>query len=337
MQVIECVPNFSEGRNLSAINEIAGAISAVEGAYLLHKDIGYAVNRTVMTIAGAPEAVAKAAFNAIDYASRLIDMRKHMGEHPRIGATDVCPIIPLANINMADCVNLSLQLAERVSTELKIPVYLYGESAKFPERKNLAYLRKGQYENLSQRITGSNFKPDFGPAQFNARSGATVIGARKILIAFNLSLNTNDAKVAKWIAAEIRRLRKIELSQPGSISFWRNCQAFGWFIKEYNCCQITMNLLDYQKTPLAAVLKSVNALAIKFGTKVTGGEIIGLVPLPALLEAGRAAVKQTGATDKVSEQDLIDAAVQLLNLNQRQTFIASEKVLEYKLAEYGLV
>jgi len=323
MQLIECVPNFSEGRNLAVINEIARAIATVDGAYLLHKDIGYGVNRTVMTIAGSPTAVVEAAFKAIDHAARLIDMRNHSGEHPRIGATDVCPIIPLAGVTMAECVDLSLQLAQRVGLELKIPVYLYGQSARLAQREDLAYLRKGQYESLASRMAEPEFEPDFGPAQFNARSGATVIGARPILIAYNINLETCDLNIARSIAATIRQRRENHSSQstPYPISFWKNCQAIGWFVKEYDCCQISMNLLDYKKTPLFDVYQAVGELAVEHGIRVTGSEIIGLVPLSILLEAGKGD---------------IEAAVKFLNLNEHQSFVVDEKVLEYKLAKFGL-
>ena len=334
MPLIECVPNFSEGRNLAVINEIVRAAVTVDGAYVLHKDIGSAVNRTVMTMAGEPAAVIEAAFNVIDYAARLIDMRQHSGEHPRIGATDVCPIIPLAGITMAECVELSLQLAKRIGSELKIPVYLYGESAQLTQRKDLAYLRKGQYENLALRIEHSEYKPDFGPTEFNAKSGATVIGAEPLYIAYNLNLNTRELSVAKSIAQAIRRLRQVE---PKNLD-WQSCQAIGWFIEEYDCCQISMNLLNYRQTPLFDIYQAVSKLAMEHNTQVTGSEIIGLAPLSALLKAGKSVLSQVGLTDKadIDEKEVVNAAIKFLNLSQYKPFIAAEKVLEYKLAELGL-
>jgi len=246
---------------------------------------------------------------------------------------------------MAECVDISLQLAKRVGLELKIPVYLYGESARFPERKNLAYLRKGGYESLAERLNGSEFKPDFGHPEFNARSGATVIGARQILIAYNINLNTKDVKIAHSISQEIRRQRR-RLRIDNSVSdqtireifHWQNCQAIGWFVEEYNCCQISMNLLDFKNSPLFDVYQAVSYLADGYGVKVTGSEIIGMVPLAAVLQAGESAGKQINFQGQalIDERSIIDAAVKFLNLNQHQPFIAEEKVLEYKLADLKL-
>lgn len=346
MQLVECVPNFSEGRNLPVIEEIARVIGTVDGAYVLHKDIGHSANRTVMTLAGAPAAVLEAAFNAIECAARLIDMRSHVGEHPRIGATDVCPFIPLAGISMPECVALSKRLAQRVGEKLEIPVYLYANSAHLAARENLAYLRRGQYEKLAMRMTESDFKPDFGPAEFNAKSGATVIGARPILIAYNLNLDTNDLDIARSIAQTIRRQRHSYLHGSSQLieqasnqfSVWQNCQAIAWFITEYKCCQISMNLLDYKKNSLHEVFLAVSQLASELGACVTGSEIVGMVPLSALLEAGEFALSKSNMVDKgiAGEQGLIAAAVKFLNLDQHKPFIASEKILEYRLAEVGL-
>ncbi len=343
MQLIECIPNFSEGRNLAVIDQIAKAISSIDGAYLLHKDIGRSVNRSVITVAGMPSAVLEAIFYGIECASKLIDMRTQLGQHPRLGATDVCPIIPLSNITMAECVGLSRQLAARVGEELKIPVYLYGQSAKIPERQNLSFLRKGQYENLFLRMREPAFKPDFGPAEFNSRSGATVIGAESFYIAYNVNLSTDDLKIAKSIASTIRKQRedyKLGLVKSPAInkSTWQDCEAIGWMVEEYNCCQISMNLLDYKKTSLPEAYMGVKELAIARGIDVTGSEIIGMVPVAAMLDAGQFAQAKDGKRTKLSdsEQNLMQAAITFLNLSQFQPFKATEKVLEYKLAEFGL-
>lgn len=342
MQFIECIPNFSEGRNLAIIDQIVQAISPVAGAYLLHKDIGHSVNRTVITVAGEPAAVIKAIFNAISCASELIDMRTYKGTHPHIGATDVCPIVPLAGISMVECVDLSKQLAARVGEALKIPVYLYGQSAQVPERQNLSYLRKGLYENLALRMSQPDFSPDFGPHKFNAKSGATIIGAEPFYIAYNVNLNTDDLRIAKSIAQAIRRQResyKVSLLKSPVDKFsWQNCEAIGWFVEEYNCCQISMNLLDYKKISLPEVYMGVKDLARENGVDVTGSEIVGLVPLAAMLEAGQFALKQDGKGVKFSdsERNLVQAAITFLNLNQFQPFKEHEKVLEYKLTEFGL-
>ena len=332
MQLIECIPNFSEGRNLAIIDQIVQAIASTPGTYLLHKDISHSVNRTVITVAGEPLAVIEAVFNAISCASELIDMCTYQGTHPHIGATDVCPIIPLAGVTMAQCVDLSKQLAARVGDVLKIPVYLYGQSARSPERQNLSYLRKGLYENLASRMRQGDFKPDFGPHEFNAKSGATVIGAESFYIAFNVNLNTSDLQIAKTIAQTIRKQREDYrhglLKLPEKIKFtWQNCEAIGWFVEEYHCCQISMNLLNYKKTSLHEAYMGVNDLAREYGIDVTGGEIIGMVPLAAMLEAGQFALKKDGKGVEFSEneQSLVQAAITFLNLNQFQPFKEKEK------------
>ncbi len=341
MQTIECVPNISEGRDEAIINQLVQAITSVHGVYLLHKDIGHSVNRTVLTFAGEPASVCQAAFNLIAKTSELIDMRTHKGSHPRIGATDVCPIIPLANITMAGCVDLSKQLAQRVGNELSIPVYLYGESAQLPERKSLAYIRGGEYENLFLRIDELLFKPDFGPVVCNARSGATAIGARKILIAYNIYLNTKDTRIAKAIANDIRRLRD-EYAKSGKASqakrvTWQESQAIGWYVDEYNCCQISLNLLDYKKTSMHDAYSEISRLASEFGVKVTGSEIIGLCPLAALLDTGKFVLGKGEKIETVNEEsEILAAAIEFLKLSQFSTFKVSEKVLEYRLAAFGL-
>jgi len=350
MQLIECVPNISEGRDQGIIAHIAQAISSVEGAYLLHTDIGKSVNRTVFTIAGAPIPTIEAVFNAIAMASKLIDMRNHKGSHPRIGAADVCPIVPLANVTINECIELSKKLALRVGQELKIPVYLYADSAQSPERKDLACIRKGEYESLMLRMSAPGFKSDFGPKEFNAKSGATVIGARSSYIAYNVNLNTSDLKIAKAIAAAIRQSRQYNkqhlsesIKKAGQILnvetvTWQECQAIGWYIDEYKCCQISFNLLDYKKTSLHQAYLGVNSLASMQGIVVTGSEIIGLAPLPALLDTGSFAMRSDNKLLKsdASEEALLNAAIKFLKLDAFHSFITEEKVLEYRLAQFGL-
>jgi len=350
MQLIECVPNFSEGRDSEVITQIAQAISAVDGAYLLHVDSSKSVDRTVFTIAGAPIPTMEAVFNAIAEASKLIDMRNHKGSHPRIGAADVCPIIPLANVTMTECIQLSKRLASRVGEELEIPVYLYADSAQSSNRKDLAYIRKGEYESLALRMGEPDFKPDFGPNEFNAKSGATVIGARPSYIAYNINLDTSDLKIAKAIAATIRQSRQYNrehlsgsITDPGQISkddkvTWQECQAIGWYIDEYKCCQISFNLLDYKKTSLHQAYLGVSNLASGQGIVVTGSEIIGLAPLPALLDVGRFAMRSENklGTAVDGEEVLLEAAINFLALDSHQPFIAQQKVLEYRLAQFGL-
>jgi glutamate formiminotransferase / formiminotetrahydrofolate cyclodeaminase len=348
MQLIECVPNISEGRDKAIIDQIAQCVVDTNNAYLLHKDSGYDVNRTVLTIAGSPTAVCEAAFKVIAKTSELIDMRTHKGSHPRIGATDVCPLIPLANIKMSDCIELSKQLANKVGSELGIPVYLYGESAQLPERRSLANIRAGEYENLFLRIDELLFKPDFGPTVCNVRSGATAIGARNILIAFNIHLATKDLSIAKMIAQKIRERRENyqQISAPADKevepeqkkNIWQDIQAIGWYVKEYGCCQVSLNLLDYKKTSLHEVYMEVSRLASECGISVRGSEIIGLAPSSALLETGNFVCKNyiQSFQNITSEIDMINLAIKFLKLDSIHSFKPGEKVLEYKLEKFGL-
>jgi glutamate formiminotransferase/formiminotetrahydrofolate cyclodeaminase len=349
MQLIECVPNISEGRDRAIIDKITQSVIDTTNAYLLHKDIGHDVNRTVLTIAGSPLAVCEAAFKVIAKTSELIDMRSHKGSHPRIGATDVCPLIPLLNIEMAECIKLSEQLANRVGRELGIPVYLYGESARSPERKSLAYIRAGEYENLFLRIDNLLFKPDYGPIVCNARSGATAIGARKLLIAYNVHLNTKDLTIAKAIAQKIRTQRDnyqqslTHLDRNSVLvqqkELWQEVQAIGWYVKEYGCCQVSLNLLDYRQTPLHRAYSEVSKLASEYGISVSGSEIIGLVPLSALLDTGKLVRNDDyvqSTKNIASELDLINSAIKFLKLDSIHSFKLEEKVLEYRLEKLDL-
>ncbi len=348
MQLIECVPNISEGRDKAIIDQIVCSVAGTNNAYILHQDSGADVNRTVLTMVASPVTVCEAAFKLIAKTIELIDMRTHKGSHPRIGAVDVCPLVPLANIEMSECIELSKQLAHRVGSELGLPVYLYAESARLPERKSLSYIRAGEYENLFLRIDELLFKPDFGPVACNAKSGATAIGARKILVAYNINLNTQDVNIAKAIAQAIRDRRQHyqqivshykEVQAQQEIGMWQEIQAIGWYVKGYGCCQVSLNLLDYRTTSLHQAYLGVSRLASELGVSVSGSEIIGLVPLAALLDAGSFVWKTDGKSDEslASETDLINSAIQFLKLDSIHTFKPKEKVLEYQLEKFGLI
>jgi glutamate formiminotransferase / formiminotetrahydrofolate cyclodeaminase len=340
--LLECVPNFSEGRDMEVIRRITDRITAVEGVRLLNVDPGKAANRTVVTFAGPPDAVVEAAFAAIKKAAELIDMSRHSGEHPRIGATDVCPLVPVSGISMEETVALARSLAERVGRELQIPVYCYENAAFTEERRNLAFCRTGEYEGLSARLRNLGWKPDFGPARFNARTGATVIGARDFLVAYNVNLNTSSADLAGRIAAEIREkgcLRKEgsevvcdaegdPLRIPGTL---KACKAIGWYIEDYGIAQVSMNLIDISVTPIHMAFEEVRRKAEALGLRVTGSEIIGLVPKRALTEAGRYYLQKESRSDGVTEEELIAVAIRSLGLDDLKPFIARDKILEYRI------
>jgi len=277
-KLLECVPNFSEGRNPEIIQKIAYAIQRIEGVNLLHIDSGYSVNRTVMTFTGQPQAVIDAAYEAIKMASESIDMSAQKGTHPRIGATDVCPLIPLKGLTLEDANGYALILSERVGNNLRIPVYLYEYSSKYDYRKKLADIRRGGYEHFGQKMNLSEWKPDFGSDTFNPKTGATIIGVRKILIAFNINLNTTDQKIASKIAAQIREGGENGL--PG-------LRAMGWYIPEFNAAQVSLNITDYTQCPVHLVFEKCKKIAQQFGAEVTGSELIGMIPKDALLEAGK--------------------------------------------------
>lgn len=329
--LIECVPNFSEGRRAAVIARIAGRLGEVPGAHLLDVDAGVAVNRTVMTVAGSPDAVAEAAFRAVAEAAQLIDLRGQRGEHPRIGVTDVCPFVPLAGATLAECVTVASRFAARVGTELGIPCYLYGDAARTPERRELAALRRGGYEALALRMVDARWKPDFGPVAKAARCGATAVGAREPLIAFNVNLATRDVSLARAIAREVREQRGApQRGLPG-------CRALGWYIAEYDCCQVTFNVLRYRETGLDRILQRVEDLARARGVRVDGSEVIGLVPKAALLGPGRRAARRDGGDGRrieaaADEGALLRAAVEALGLDSLRPFAAARKVLEYRLA-----
>ena len=289
--VLECVPNFSEGRDPAVIRAITEAIGAVPGAKVLHVDPGHGAHRTVVTFAGTPAAVTEAAFRAIRRAGELVDMTRHHGEHPRLGATDVCPLVPVSGLTLDDAAELARQLAERVGRELNLPVYLYEHAQPDPKRRNLADIRAGEYEGLAAKIRRPQWRPDFGPALFDARRGATVIGARDFLAAFNVNLDTPSRDLAHEIACDVRTSGRVirdpsgtEKRLPGTL---RAAKAIGWYIPEYGRAQVSMNLTHLGVTPVHAAFEAVRVAAAARGVRVTGSELIGLLPLRSLLEAGR--------------------------------------------------
>ena len=347
MPIVECVPNFSEGRNRAVIDRIAGAISGVEGVSLLDVDPGQATNRTVMTLVGEPDAVVEGAFAGIRAAAESIDMRRHSGAHPRMGATDVCPFIPVSGVSMEQCVELARRLGQRVGDELGIPVYLYEHAASRPERRNLADVRSGEYEGLAEKLGDPEWAPDFGPAELNARAGATVIGARKFLIAYNVNLNTRDRKRASDIALDIREAGRLKRDAdgkpirgadgklervPGRL---QATKAVGWFIDEYGRAQVSINLVDYEVTAPHQVFDVIEEEAARRGLRVTGSELIGLIPLDAMLRAGRHYLERQGRSLGIPERQIVETAIQSLGLRELGGFDPDEKIIEYRLAPGG--
>jgi glutamate formiminotransferase / formiminotetrahydrofolate cyclodeaminase len=335
-KIIECVPNFSEGRDERIIQAIADAIRHVEGVKLLHIDSGKAANRTVMTFAGAPEAVAEAACQGIQKAAELIDMRSQTGEHPRIGATDVCPLIPISGVTMAETIEWSKKLGEKVGRgPLSISTFLYENSASKPERRNLATIRSGEYEGLKHKLTLPDWKPDFGPAEFNPRTGATVIGARDFLIAFNVNLNTKDVNIAKKIAQMVRESGYIVTLPNGEkhrqAGLLKSVKAIGWYIEEFNCAQVSMNLTNINVTTVHQAFESCSEMAQKLGAKVTGSELIGLMPKRVMMEAGLYFLQKKNQDTNVSETVIIDAGVVGLGLSDLSFFEPRERIIEYLL------
>ena len=336
MKLIECVPNFSEGRDGAVIDAIADEIRATPGAVLLDVDPGAATNRTVVTLIGPPEAVEEAAFRAIRKAAQLIDMTKHRGEHPRMGATDVCPFVPVQGATMEDCVEVARRVGRRVGEELGIPVYLYEAAATREDRRSLADIRKGEYEALPLKHADPSFAPDFGPSQFNPRSGATVIGAREFLIAYNVNLNTRDKKLANAIAQAIREAGKTVKAPDGTRKTipgrFTNCRAVGWYIEEFGRAQVSINLTNYKVTPLHAVFDACCEEAGKLGLRVTGSELVGLIPREALLAAGDHYLAKQGKTAGIPERERVHTAVLSLGLTDLGTFDPAAKVIEYRYA-----
>ena len=346
-RLIECVPNFSEGRDQNIIDKIAASIAAVDGVKLLDVDPGKATNRTVMTMVGEPERVIEAAFQAIKTAAELIDMSKHSGEHPRMGATDVCPLVPISGVTMEECVHFAHILGERVGKELGISGYFYEAAAKSPQRRNLADIRAGEYEGLVKKIKLPEWKPDFGPAAFHAKAGATVIGARNFLIAYNVNLNTTSTRRANAIAFDVREQGRMQTDAngknildaqgepiriPGTL---KSVKAIGWFIEEYGVAQISMNLTDVTVTPVHIAFDEVCNKAQARGIRVTGSELVGLIPLQSLVEAGKYFIKKQQRSTGVPESELIKIAVKSLGLDELKPFDPEKKIIEYLIRDEG--
>jgi len=344
-KLIECVPNFSEGNDLNIIKQITDQIESVEGVRLLDVDPGKATNRTVVTMVGEPEPVIEAAFRAIKKASEIIDMSKHKGEHPRMGATDVCPLVPVANISMDETVEYARKLAKRVGQETDVPVYCYEYAAFEEKRKNLATIRAGEYEGLAKKIVEPEWKPDFGAPVFNTRAGATVIGARNFLVAYNVNLNTTSTRRANSIAFDIREAGRVktdangktikdengqEIRIPGTL---KKVKAIGWYIQEYGIAQISINLTDINVTPVHIAFEEVCKSAASRGMRVTGSELVGLIPLQSLIDAGKYFLRKQQRSVGVSEDEIIKIAVKSLGLDELKPFKPKEKIIEYLLAD----
>jgi glutamate formiminotransferase/formiminotetrahydrofolate cyclodeaminase len=347
-QLIECVPNFSEGRDMNIIKQITDQIETVEGVKLLDVDPGKATNRTVVTFVGTPDAVVEAAFRAVKKASEVIDMSKHKGEHPRMGATDVCPLVPVSNISMEETVEHARRLAKRIGEELEIPVYCYENAAFTEERRNLANCRKGEYEGLADRFNKPEWKPDFGPAKFNAKSGATAVGARDFLVAYNINLNTTSTRRANAIAFDIRERGRVKREGdpitgkivkdekgnkvyiPGSL---KAVKGIGWYIEEYGIAQISLNLTNISITPVHVAFEEACKKAEARGIRVTGSELVGLIPLKAMLDAGKHFLRKQKRSLGISESELIKIAVKSLGLDDLKPFNPKEKIIEYMIED----
>ena len=349
MRLIECVPNFSEGRDLNKIKLITNAIESVDGITLLDVDPGSDTNRTVVTFVGSPEVIVEGAFQGIKIASEQIDMTKHSGTHPRMGATDVCPLIPISNVTYEECIEISKILSKRVGEELNIPVYMYEKSAQTPERRNLSFIRVGEYEGLSKKIIKSKWKPDFGPTKFNPKSGASVIGVRDFLIAYNINLNTKDDRLATDIAFELRESgRSKRKPNPKSLNLldgeiirtndgkpvkvpglFKDLKGVGWYLPELKRAQISLNFNNFNKTTLHEVFDKACELAHDRGLRVTGSELVGLVPMEAMLMAGRYYLKKQRYTTGIPLNDIIEVAIQSLGLNDIVPFNYKEKIIEF--------
>lgn len=348
-QLIECVPNFSEGNDMHIIGQITDAMKTVEGVSVIDIDPGKATNRTVVTMVGEPEAVCEAAFRAVKKAAELIDMAKHKGAHPRFGATDVCPLVPVAGITMEETVEYARKLARRIGEELNIPVYCYESAAYTPERKNLATCRAGEYEALGERLGSEQWHPDFGPREWNshtARTGATAVGARNFLVAYNVNLNTTSTRRANAIAFDVRERGRVkregdpltgkpvkdangkQVMIPGSL---KSVKAIGWFIEEYGVAQISMNLTDISVTPVHVAFDEVCRKAAERGIRVTGSELVGVIPLQAMLDAGRYFLRKQERSTGVSDKELIKIAVKSLGLDELYPFDPDKKIIEYIL------
>ncbi len=345
MKLVECVPNFSEGKDLEKIKTITKEIESTPHVTLLDVDPGESTNRTVVTFIGTPEGVKEAAFKAIKKASEVIDMRKHKGAHSRIGATDVCPFVPVSEVTMEDCIKLTHELSDRVAKELNIPVYLYEEAAQRPERKNLANIRVGEYEGLQEKLKDSEWAPDYGKPVYNAKAGATVIGAREFLIAYNINLNTRDRQLAQHIALNIREKGRAKRDKDGNIirdekgkaikkpGKFKEVKAVGWYIEDYGIAQISINFTNYKISPPHLVFDKTIKEAEKIGLRVTGSELVGLIPKEAMLMAGKYYLTKQGKSPGIPEEELIKTAAISLGLNDVAPFDPQKKIIEYQFKE----
>lgn len=337
-KILECVPNFSEGRDPEKINAIAAEIKKIQDVMLLHVDSGYDANRTVMTFAGRPEAVVEASFQAVKKAGEVIDMRYHRGIHPRFGATDVLPLIPIKGISMDETIVLARKLGERIGNELGIPVYCYEYAALFEKRRTLANCRQGEYEGLTAKIINPIWHPDFGPAEFNAKSGAVAVGARNFLIAYNVNLATTDIQIAKAIAADIRESGKwIDLIDANGSKkkvhlpgIFKGLKAIGWYLPKYNKVQVSTNITDINQSPIHKVFTEISHKAGDYGTQVTGSELVGLVPLKVMIEAGNYFFAKDNA-EALTEEEVLQKVIHKLGLNELSVFNYKERILELVL------
>ena len=347
-KLIECVPNISEGRRPEVIDAIANTVKQVDGVRLLDVDPGKATNRTVITFVGEPDQVVEAAYKLISKAAELIDMSQHSGEHPRFGATDVCPFIPVANASMQDCVECARKLGERVGKDLDVPVYLYESAATEEKRKNLATVRAGEYEGIEEKIKQEGWKPDFGPQRFNEKTGNIAIGARDFLIAFNVNLNTTSVRRANSVAFDIREKGRIKTEDgtptgkkvldkdgnpervPGSCP---GVKGIGWYIEEYGVAQISMNITDVNKTPLHKAFDETVHSAHRRGMRVTGSELVGLVPLQSMLDAGKYFLQKQNRSIGVSEEELVRVAALSMGLSDLKPFVPEENIIEWMIRE----
>src|SRR6056297_4194783 len=347
-RLLECVPNFSEGNDMDIIKQITNEIEAIDGVSLLDVDPGQATNRTVVTFVGTPDETVEAAFQAVKKASELIDMSKHSGAHPRFGATDVCPLVPVSGMDMDEAVEYARKLAKRIGEELEIPIYCYEYAAYEEKRKNLANCRSGEYEGLKDKLQKPEWKPDFGPAKFNAASGATAVGARDFLVAYNINLNTTSTRRANAVAFDIREKGRVKreggkltgkpvLDEKGE-KVWipgtlKKVKGIGWYIEEYGIAQISLNLTDISVTPVHVAFDEACKRAEDRGIRVTGSELVGLIPLKGMLEAGKYFLRKQNRSTGIPERELIKIAVKSLGLDDLYEFQPEDKIIEYKLAD----
>jgi len=352
-RLIECVPNFSEGRDPKKIDKIVAQMAKVTGITILDVDPGPDTNRTVVTIVGDPESVEEAAFQGIKCASEILDMRQHTGTHPRMGSTDVCPFIPISNVSVEECIQISKRVGGRVGNELNIPIYLYEKSAQKPEREKLPAIRKGEYEGLAEKLLDDEWAPDYGPKKVHEKAGATVIGCREFLIAYNINLNTKDHRLATDIAFELREAgRSKRIPNPNSKNLldgdivrhddgspvkipgmFKDVKGIGWYVDSFNRAQISINFNNYKKSTLHDVFDAACLLAEQRGVRVTGSELVGLIPLEAMLMAGKHYLKKQNRSMGVPTNDIIECAVQSLGLNDVTPFIPNEKIIDYAVTQ----